>query len=129
MVRKNKGNGGVKALHTQIGDYGFPYQFLIALMTYFPIQAVYLYKITSCLFDFLLAYCCARFVCFLRGERFGSFFCVVYSVILFLPTVILNSSIWGQCDAMYVTFVVLALYSLYGETTPYGISNIKNWIR
>ena len=33
-------------------------------------------------------------------------------VILFIPTVILNSSVWGQCDSIYTTFVLLSLYLL-----------------
>ena len=33
-----------------------------------------------------------------------------YGVVLFLPTVIINSSIWGQCDVIYTAFVVMSLY-------------------
>ena len=30
--------------------------------------------------------------------------------VLFLPTVIVNSSMWGQCDSIYAAFGLLALY-------------------
>ena len=36
-------------------------------------------------------------------------------VILFLPTVILNGSVWAQCDSIYTTFVLLSLYLLLKE--------------
>ena len=31
---------------------------------------------------------------------------------ILLPTVVMNSSIWGQCDAIYVTFCVGSVYFL-----------------
>jgi len=37
---------------------------------------------------------------------------IAYASILFLPTVILNGSYWGQCDCIYTTFAILALLNL-----------------
>lgn len=34
---------------------------------------------------------------------------------LFLPTVILNGSLWGQCDSIYTAFAVLGLYLALDE--------------
>jgi Gpi18-like mannosyltransferase len=43
-----------------------------------------------------------------------SFF-ITYAVILFLPEVLMNSGIWGQCDSGYTMFIVLALLYLLKE--------------
>lgn len=108
-----KGNGGLAALGKQVGNYGIPYQFLIAVMTYIPIKWIYLFKILSGIFDFLLAFSCARFVCSLSGRKSNFLFLMVYGSVLILPSIVLNSSIWGQCDAIYVFFIMEALYCLY----------------
>lgn len=106
-------NGGLAALGQQVGNYGIPYQFLIALLTYIPIDALYLYKAVSVIFDFALAAVSAAFVCSLRQEKSKSLFLTVYAVTLFVPTIIMNSSAWAQCDSIYTFFIVLALYYLH----------------
>lgn len=109
-----KAMGGIKGLGTQVGDYNVLYQTLIAFMTGLPGQSMYLFKIFSVIFDFLLAFTCAWMVADLTGKKkFGALFQVVYTVILFLPTVVLNSAWWGQCDVIYTFFLVLTLYYLY----------------
>lgn len=42
-------------------------------------------------------------------------FSVAYSIILFLPTVLFDSSYWGQCDSIYTTFVILTLLFMFDE--------------
>lgn len=107
--------GGLAALQYQIGNYGIPYQFLIALMTYIPMDSLYMYKILSCIFDFGLAFICARMVHSLKKEDSHFSFLMVYGIVLLFPTVVINSSIWAQCDSIYVFFVVLSLYYLYNK--------------
>ncbi|MBR3772211.1 MAG: hypothetical protein IKL07_08080 [Clostridium sp.] len=111
-----KNAGGVKGLGEQVGDYNVLFQTLIAFMTYLPVKNIYLFKALSIIFDYLLAFSCAWMVSDLTGrKKFGSMFQVVYMVILFLPTVLLNSAWWGQCDVIYSFFVILMLYYLYKE--------------
>ncbi|MCR5248515.1 MAG: hypothetical protein K6E14_12125 [Paludibacteraceae bacterium] len=119
-----KTHGGFAALKSPIGDYNIPYQFLIALMTYIKVKPLYLFKILSCIFDFLLAIYSGKFVYYISSERTGtsrSFkdaisnmtFVLPYGVVLLLPTVVFNSALWGQCDAIYVFFIVLSLFLVY----------------
>lgn len=111
-----KSSGGLKGLASQVGDYNIPYQTIIALFTYTDINPVYLYKMLSCIFDFLLAYYSAIFICELSLKpKYGFTFNCAYCLILFLPTVIFNSSFWGQCDAIYIFFCILTLRNLYKE--------------
>lgn len=111
-----KGQGGLQDLSTQVGDYNILYQTIIAIFSYISIDPVYLYKIFSCIFDFLLAYHSALFICELtHSPKYKNVFNYSYALILFFPTVIFNSSYWGQCDAVYTFFCILTLRYLYRE--------------
>ncbi|WP_295774581.1 hypothetical protein [uncultured Limosilactobacillus sp.] len=101
--------GGIKALHFQVGDYGVPYQLIIDLFTYIPINNLYLYKALSSLFDFILAFYGAL-LCKQFNKKID--FNVIYGIILMIPTVILNSALWAQCDSIYCSFVCISLYYL-----------------
>ena len=81
-----------------------------------------MYKIVSIVFDFVLAVTIGLFVCSfaypkerksLEQKLISYGFVIPYGAVLFTPTVFINSGIWGQCDVIYSTFVILALYKLY----------------
>lgn len=108
-------NGGMKAMKQQVGNYNITYQLIIACMTYLPIKSLYLYKGLSILFDFVLAVSCGAFVCKLRKSRSWMLFSSVYAAVLLLPVTYLNSSAWAQCDSIYASFVIIALYFLYDK--------------
>ncbi len=117
-----RNNGGLASLKAQIGDYNLLYQTLIAFMTYLPFigddqyKIMYCYKALSCIFDFTLAGAVAYTVCSLKGKRyFGNTFALAYAIVLFLPTVIMDSSQWAQCDSIYSTFAVLFICFFYKE--------------
>ena len=42
-----RSNGGFRALSAQVGDYNMFYQFILALVTYLPIQPIYAIKLSS----------------------------------------------------------------------------------
>ncbi len=111
---KIKAAGGFCALGTQVGDYNILYQTIIALLTYIDLKPLYLFKISSLLFDYVLAFAGACFLKQISG-RGRSFFLLVYTALLFLPTVVLNASYWGQCDAAYTSLIILFLFFLYKE--------------
>lgn len=108
-----KENGGIQSLATQVGDYNLLYQFLISIMTYIPIPALYAYKILSCAFDYALAIAAG----FLTKEllpqgsnKIPAF--ATYTLVLLSPLVFLNSSAWAQCDSIYAFFAVCSFYFL-----------------
>ncbi len=106
--------GGLSALSVQMGDYNVLYQTLIALMTYLPLNPQTMYKGLACIFDYLMAFAAAGLICeSLKKERFGATFNAVYTIVLFLPTVVINSAYWGQCDSMYTFLMLMALWLLY----------------
>lgn len=117
--------GGMKALKDQVGNYSVIYQTLIALMTYLPINAVCQYKNLSVLFDFVLAVSTGLTVSVLSDSKIKG--CAAYLLVLFSPLTFMNSAVWGQCDAIYTGFVILALYAFVKEKYPtafifYGVA-------
>ena len=110
-----KSAGGIQALHKQVGNYNIPYQILIALMTYLPFKTLYLYKGISILFDFLLAAGCGLLVCTVRKSYSIELFAGVYAAVLYIPTTIMDSAVWAQCDSIYCFFIIMAVWSLYRE--------------
>jgi Gpi18-like mannosyltransferase len=109
--------GGWASLGNAIGDYTPPYIYLLTLISYFP-QAnssePYLLgiKIISIGFDFVLmvgVYLNAK----LWLAKINPLFPASIAVIaLFLPTVIINGSLWGQIDASYTGLSLIAIYYL-----------------
>lgn len=104
---------GTDSISTQVGNYNIPYQFLIYLMQKVsPFSAVVSYKILSCIFDYVLAIACGLLIIELKKENKKIIFSLVYSIILLFPTIFLNSAIWGQCDSIYCSFIILSILFL-----------------
>lgn len=111
-----KANGGIAALRKQVGNYGIPYQFIITIFTYLPGKNIFWYKGLSIFFDYVLAIAGACLLSKIVASSFNkALFVITYSCILFIPTIIMNSGLWGQCDSIYVSFILLSLLSLLYE--------------
>lgn len=111
-----KENGGFNAVKLDIGDYNVPYVMIIALLTYLPIHPIVSIKAVSIIFDYVLATACVKLIKAVLGDRYKSQIgLLVYTLIIFLPTVVLNSSCWGQCDSIYVSFMIISLTYLLKE--------------
>ena len=67
------------------------------------------------LFDIVLAISSALLVKEIVGKDKKWLSYLTYVVVLFLPQVIINGAFWGQCDSMYASFCILALYFLLKE--------------
>ncbi|WP_152999907.1 hypothetical protein [Sarcina ventriculi] len=112
-----KANGGIFAIKYHIGNYTAPYMLILGILTYIPIKSLYTIKIVSVIFDFIGAFVGARIVYKLcKNKKYKKFLSLcTYAVILFSPTVILNSAAWGQCDMIYATFVLASLLFLFDK--------------
>ncbi len=91
-------NGGLAAAGLDFGDYTPAYYYLLGLVSYLPFSGLHLIKALSCAGDVAAAYFVFRMVDRKYGEFWGE---IAYAITLFLPTVILNSSVWAQCDSIY----------------------------
>lgn len=104
------GHGGFAALKANFANYNEPYLYLLATLTYLPVPALAGIKAMSVIFDFALAFFAYRIVNLRYTDRWWPI--LAGAIVAFLPTVVLNSSMWGQADAMYAAFGVGAVYFL-----------------
>lgn len=102
------------AFTNPFADYAPLYLYLLKFLTFFPVSSLYSAKTLSLLFDILIAYLGYRLLKAAspwskrKDVLFGA------SVILFsLPTVLMNSSLWAQSDAIYAAGVLASLYGLF----------------
>jgi Gpi18-like mannosyltransferase len=95
-------------LKYSIGNYNIPYLYFLALFSYLPVDDLYLIKLLSIFFDVLLAWAAMGIVKKLGGRTRAKLSC--FFIVLFLPTVILNGALWGQCDSIYVALGLMSIY-------------------
>lgn len=114
-----KNAGGLSALSGQVGNYNIPYQFMISLFTYLPINPIYAYKIVSVLFDYLLGGV-AAWIVWTVTDRNKLKTAIAFVLLINLPTVYLNSAMWGQCDSIYTFFCLLAVVLLLKEKSTWS---------
>jgi Gpi18-like mannosyltransferase len=105
-------NGGFAVLKDgSFSNYNTPYLALLAVTTYLPVPQIVAIKASSVIFDVALAAFAYKIIGALRpGARWLP--TLAFGVVIMLPTVIMNSSVWAQCDAIYVTFCAGSVYFL-----------------
>ena len=101
--------GGFKMLAQNVGDYNLIYQYFLLLITKIPLHDLYLIKLISVAFDYALALVMMRAAGRFGGEKARL---PVFLLMMVYPTVLIDGACWGQCDSVYVFFIVLSLYLL-----------------
>ncbi len=109
-----KDSGGFYALRYSIGNYNVPYLYFLALYSYFdPSDWLHLIKLLSVGFDVLCAHAVMKLVSLYTDSE--TKLLTAFFGILYLPTVVLNGSVWGQCDVIYAAFGIYGLYLALSE--------------
>ncbi|MFE9422381.1 glycosyltransferase 87 family protein [Kitasatospora sp. NPDC006697] len=90
-------------------DYNVPYLYLLALLSYLPVPAMAGIKAISLCSDLLLAFFAAR-IAALRSPANPWRPLLAAVLVLFLPTVAVNSGWWGQADSIYTSFALGGVY-------------------
>lgn len=110
-------NGGFNAIASVDTDYNVSYLYFLALFSYLPVKDLYLIKFLSFIFDFVMALAGFFIVSYFEKENEKKilYSLAVFAGILFMPTVILNSASWVQCDSIYTSFILLSLYFMLKE--------------
>ncbi|MGH7141599.1 MAG: glycosyltransferase 87 family protein [Minisyncoccia bacterium] len=107
---------GFAAFQTPFADYAPLYLYLLKLISYVPVSSLYSAKTLSLVFDVLTAFFACALLYRLDKVRFTRprlFFC--FCVMLSIPTVLINSSLWGQSDALYGAATMGSVYFLFAE--------------
>jgi Gpi18-like mannosyltransferase len=104
------GQGRWKGLAGSFSNYYVPYLCLISISTFLPWPKLYSIKAISIVFDYAAAWFVYRLV---KRVYPGRSLCYVAAIItLFLPTVLFNGALWGQCDIIYTTALLAVLLAV-----------------
>jgi len=102
--------GYFKALKYNLGNYNVPYMIILTLISFIKGEPLYSIKIVSVIFDFICAIYGVKIVHKLSKNKISSI--ITYCVLMFLPTMIVNGAMWGQCDSIFTAFTLMSLYYL-----------------
>lgn len=102
--------GGIPGLREPIGNYNAPFLYLLVVAGFFPGATMLKIKLIFALFDVLVVYFMYRIVA-LRypGWRIPALAALVTA---FLPTVVVNASMYGQCESVWAGFALGGVYLL-----------------
>jgi Gpi18-like mannosyltransferase/putative flippase GtrA len=100
-------SSGVHAFGRPFSDYAPTYLYLLWGATAIPASKLLAIKGLSIAFDFAMAIACVRLA--RTGGASARLTPFVFLAVLLSPTVILNSSAWGQCDAIYTAALIAGL--------------------
>jgi len=108
-----KTGGGFSALKDTMGDYAPPYLYLLTIGTYTSLNKLFYIKMISFVFEIMAAFFIMKIVNLkYKDEKFGY---LSFGILLFIPTVIFNGSVWAQCDVIYTSFVIGSIYYILRE--------------
>ena len=102
---------GLTAFRTPFSDYSPLYLYFLKLLTYIPIPSLYSVKTLSILFDIAMALVVCTLVrkstnrLYTRAKLF-----FVFAIMFSIPTLVINSSLWGQSDAIYALGILVCVY-------------------
>lgn len=109
------------ALSTPIGNYNLPYVYYLAILSRFKVESLVHIKAFSCFFDVIMAYAVMRLVMTEVEDRRLQL--AAYIIVLLTPTVMIDSAMWAQCDAVYTSLCIIsALAAVKGRGRLCAIS-------
>lgn len=104
---------GPSVLLTYDGDYNMPYITVLWLLNYLPGRTIVKVKLFSILFEYLGAVAAGLITAhFAKTERKELWFTAACTAVLFYPPAVLNGAYWGQCDFIYVTFLLYMIWAI-----------------
>lgn len=92
---------------TNISNYPQIYNYFLIIIAKLNINSLYAIKFSTLLFSLLLCFTMELIVSYIRGTKFNF---VRFALFMLLPMILIEYTMWAQCDAIYVTFSLLAFY-------------------
>ena len=117
-------NEGFKSLSVGWYNYTPIYMYVLWIISKLPVSDLYAIKVFSMIFDLFLAMVTASFtvsICNDGKVQRKVNPVLVFGVIWLTPTIIANSGMWGQCDSIYVSMIVLSFLYLSKEDSLKGM--------
>lgn len=104
---------GLSALATPFSNYPPLYLYLFKLVSAAPVNGLYGIKTLSLIFEVVIAAAAAWMIGKSAPRAYGrSELFLIFAVMLAVPTLLINGSLWGQVDSLYAAFVLLSLFGL-----------------
>ncbi|SFP36104.1 Mannosyltransferase related to Gpi18 [Butyrivibrio proteoclasticus] len=120
-VREYSQLGIVGGLAKGIGNYYIPYNLFLAIIPLTGRNPAMLIAAVSALFDYLTVFAIYKIVKLLMTRGIVSIrpqYVKVASILFsIMPVMVLNSSLWKQCDSIYTSFVLFSLYYFFRNKT------------
>jgi Gpi18-like mannosyltransferase len=102
-------NGGYRALAVDFSNYSPPYLYLLYFSTLLSgLSKIAAIKLFSIIGDFAAASLMFLIVRSIKPQGWAAY--AAFGITLFSPMIIVNSSLWGQCDVLYSTALLLCIY-------------------
>lgn len=103
--------GGFNAFKDSFFDYNPLYLYMIWVGSYFKLGGVFTIKIISFVFDFVMAFGVRALVKqYYPNNKYIGYMAAVAAFAF--PVIIVNSTLWGQCDVMYSSMLIWTLVFL-----------------
>ena len=117
-------NEGFKSLAVGWYNYTPIYMYVLWIISKLPVYDLYAIKVFSMLFDLFLSIVTASFALSISSgsevkRKINPV--VIFGVIWLTPTIVANSAMWGQCDSIYVSMIVLSFLYLAKEDSLKGM--------
>ncbi len=104
---------GIYSLRNYTGNYGMPYVTILWLLHFIPGQVHIKIKAVSVIFEYVAAVAAGLLSSHFHEKKKDIAFLFGFALTLFYPPLILNGAVQGQCDGIYVAFVLLTVYALF----------------
>ncbi len=107
---------GIDVLRNYTGNYGIPYVFILWILHYFPGAVHIKIKAVSVFFEFAASVGAGLLAShFYEGNRKKAAFVCGFGLTVLYPALVINGAYWGQCDGIYSSLLILALYLLFED--------------
>jgi Gpi18-like mannosyltransferase len=114
-----KDMGGFKGLSGNFYDYTPTYMLIILLLSYLPVNLLYIIKAFSVIFDIIMSIMSGVIIFDITKNRTKAV--GIYCIMMLVPTVANNSAMWCQCDVLYTTAILSAIYFIMNDKPTKGM--------
>lgn len=118
-VEEYRKYGFIEAFGKEIGNYYIPYNILLNIIARFPWEPWVLISFFSCFADYVGAYFVYKIIYLINADKnvdnrkIRAMLAAI--TVLFLPMVVMNGSLWKQCDSIYTAFILGSIYYMLTE--------------